>query len=137
MPHLDGAHTHGPGGGGVVVVAVIAAAVLIGSGAASAIASVLVTILIIAAAVIALAVAAVVALLVHRTRQDRRRPPIATRAVHQLPPEVRPHLEKNKDQVLLHPRAAIEPPREIHLHFHGTDPADVAGLIHRIDRSNP
>ena len=29
------------------------------------------------------------------------------------------------------PRPAIEAPRQVHLHFHGVDPADVAELIRR------
>ena len=112
-------------GGGGLVLAVIAAAVLIGSGAASAIASALVTILIIVAVVVGLVLVGGVALLVHRAGHVPKSAtawPISAPPVHQLPAEVRPQLER----------------REVHLHFHGTDPVDVAALIHRInDRSNP
>lgn len=115
------------GGGGLVLVIV---AVLAGSGAASAIASAVVTIAIIIACTITAAVLAGIGVLVYRARQDRPEQPIVAPVVHQIPPARPPALEGSD-------KPAIEPPREIHLHFHGADPADVAALIHRIDRSNP
>ena len=64
----------------------------------------------------------VVALLVYRTRSDRPGQPIAARPVYQLPPESRPQLEESS-------KPAIEPPRELHLHFHVADPAEAAEII--------
>jgi hypothetical protein len=121
--------TDSGGGSGGLVLAVIAAAVLVGSGAASAIASALVTILIIVAVVIALAVVGVAALLVHRARQDRPGRTITARPVYQLPAEVRPHLEASG-------RPAIEPGREVHLHFHIADPAEAAAIIRTATERN-
>ena len=108
-------------GGGRLVLVLIATAVLLGSGAASAIASALVTIAIITGSIIGLAVLGGIAWLVYRARQDRPGRPITARPVYRLPPEVRPHLEASS-------RPALEPGREVHLHFNVT-PDQLAAIL--------
>ena len=118
------------GGGGGLVLIVIAAAALIGSGAASA----LVTIAIVLAAVTGLAVATVAGVLIWRVRQERPGAPTGARQVSQIPPETRPALEvphKTATPEIGNAIAdlrAIEPP-QLHLHFHGMSPAEVAEAI--------
>jgi hypothetical protein len=64
-----------------------------------------------------------IAWLVYRVRQDHPGRPIAARPVYQLSPERRPRLEAPQ-------RPALEPPRnELHLHFHGMNPTEVAEAI--------
>jgi hypothetical protein len=149
MGRPDGAHTHGPQGGGGTLLAVIAAAVLIGSGAAPAAVSALVTIVIVTGCVIGLAVLGGIALLVYRarsivrltrktpTRSERPGRPIPARPVYQLPPERAPQLEESHKPAI-EPRPenhfpAIEPP-QLHLHFHGMSPAEVAEAIRQASR---
>jgi hypothetical protein len=130
------------GGGGLVLVVIIAA-LAVGSGAASAAVSALVTIAIVLAAVIGLAVLGAAAVLVHRARSDRPGRPIPARVVSRVPPESRPQLEvshisavrKTSAQSrpaggeITHPDyAAIEPPREIHVHLN-VSPDQLAAIL--------
>jgi hypothetical protein len=110
------------GSGGGLVLAVIAAAVLIGSGAASAITSAIVTIIIITGCTIAAVTIAGIGVLVYRVRSERRGAPNGAQPVYELHPEIR-HGVSNLS------RPAVEPPREIHLHFHGADPDRAAAII--------
>ena len=99
--------------------------ILVGSGAASTAASALVTVLLIVAGVIVLAITGGVGWLVYRARRALKSPGawvISGPPAHQLPPEVRPHLEAPR-------QLAIEPPREIHIHIHTADPAEAAAII--------
>ena len=128
------------GSGGVALAVVIAAIVLAGTGAASAIASAVVTVVIIAAVCGVLAVAAAVWLtgrnrkqaarvgaeLVQRrqTRPDQPARPIALQAVVQPPPGSRPRLEETS-------KPALEPGRELHLHFHGMSADQIAAVMTR------
>lgn len=106
---------HRAAGGGLVVL-VIAGAVLFGSAAAAVATAVLVA-LIVAVVVVVLAVAGTGGYLVYRARHGRAL--IAPPVVHQLPaPE----------------RAAIGPPRELHLHLHGVDPGQLAELAEILRR---
>ena len=119
------------GGGTGLAVAVIIALVLLGSGvasaAASALASLLVTLAIVLGSVIGLAVLGGIGWLAYRarsglTRSDRPGRPIEARPVVQLPPVPRPDLSPPY-------KAAIEPGREIHLHFHGLTPEQIAAIV--------
>ena len=100
------------------VAGLVLALLLFGSGAA-AIATAVIVILIAAGAVILLALAGLAAWLAcraHRGTTAPRRALVPPYAVHQLgAPE--------------HP--AIEAPRELHLHFHGANPEQVAEAIRR------
>src|SRR5579863_2506998 len=98
-------------GGGGPVLALIALLILIGSGTASAIASAIVTLLIIVGVLIGLAVLGGAALLVYRVHRARRVEAVAARPVYQLAPQP---VSTPPDSG----RLAIEPPREVHLHFH-------------------
>jgi hypothetical protein len=135
-------------GGGGLVLAVIAAVVLAGSGAATAAVSAIVTIAITLAAVVAVAVAGVIGLIVYRARSEGRRRLTGAPAAYQVPPESRPQLWESHKPAAVHfagpsrphggnldqrngPRfgpPAIEPP-QLHLHFHGLSPAEVAEAI--------
>jgi hypothetical protein len=118
------------GSGGVALAVVIAAIVLAGSGAASAIASAVVTVVIIAAVWLTgrnrKQAARVGAELVQRrrTRPDQPARPIALQAVVQPPPGSRPRLEETS-------KPALEPGRELHLHFHGMSADQIAAVITR------
>ena len=116
--------TTGGGSGGLVLIVIIAAAALLGSGAASAAASAIETIAIIIGCTIGLAVLGGIAWLVYRARSDRPGRPAAAPATYQLPPARPPALEESSNP-------AIEPPREIHLHFHTADPAEAAAIIRK------
>ena len=92
------------------------ALLLLGSGAA-AIATAVLIMLIAAGAVILLTVAGLAAWLLYRGRRGSiapRRALVPPYAVHQLGAPERP---------------ALEQPRELHLHFHGVDPAEIAGIV--------
>jgi hypothetical protein len=125
--------TTGGGGGGGLAVAVVLVLLLLGSGAgaraAHAAAAALIAALIALAVVLALIVVAGVAWLVYRTRQDRPGAPLSTRLVSRIPPDPRPRLEEPY-------KPAVERPREVHLHFHGADPQDVAAIMRRIRGDN-
>ena len=96
---------------------------LIGSGVSSAITGTLAAVLVVIACTIGLAVLGGIAWLVYRVRQDHPGRPIAARPVYQLSPGRRPRLEAPQ-------RPALEPPRnELHLHFHGMNPTEVAEAI--------
>jgi hypothetical protein len=123
----------GSGGGGLVLVVVIAALAI---GAAPAAASALVTIVaIVTGCVIGLAVLGGAALLVYRARSEGRRRTIAAPAVSRIGSAPRPELSKTYKAGApeigngIADLRAIEPPREIHIHFHVTDPAEAAAII--------
>jgi hypothetical protein len=127
------------GGGGGLVLAVVVVLVLIGSGAASAVVS---AVAVIAITVAVLAVAVVlggIALLVYRTRSERAQ--AASRAAPRVavPPGTRLQLEESHKPATPELRngiahlQAIEPPREVHYHFH-VDPDQMAAIINRIGR---
>ena len=101
---------------GVVVLVVIAVAV------AEFIATYMWWIVGMIATFVVLAAAGGITWLVHRARQERPGRPICARPVYQLPPEPRPQLESSR-------KPAIEPGREIHLHFHGLTPDQIAAII--------
>lgn len=105
-----------------VVVLVIGALLLFGSGAAAAVATAVLVAVIALAVVVVLGVAGLAALLVHRTRQNRPGGPLSARVVSRLPPDPAPGLENPY-------KAAIEAPREIHLHFHGTSAEQAAEIL--------
>jgi hypothetical protein len=106
------------------VVAVIVVLILASSGVGSAIASAVVTLVIVLGCVVGVAVLGGIAWLVYRAR---RAPGIGTRGsdlgLH-AGPEIRHSVADLR-------RPAIEPPREVHLHFHGADPAEAAEVIRR------
>jgi hypothetical protein len=100
------------------VAGLVLALLLLGSGAAAIAAAVLVM-LIAVGAVVLLAVAGLAAWLVYRARRGNttpRRVLVQPYAVHQLGAPERP---------------ALEQPRELHLHFHGTDPEGAAEILRR------
>ena len=109
------------GGSSGPVLLVIAAVLLCGSGGAvAAVAAAVVDALIAVVVVVFLVVAALAAFLVHLARHPVSLPRgiVPAPSLHELPAPDRP---------------AIGPPaaREIHLHFHGADPGDVAEILRR------
>lgn len=118
--------TTGSGGGSGVLI-VLAVLALLGSGAAAELAAAVIVALIATAVVVVLAVAGLAAFLVYRARHPAmvsaaRIAPVATwgARTEELPAAERP---------------ALDPPaaRELHLHFHGADPVDVAAILRRHD----
>jgi len=119
MGHPDGAHTHGHSGGGLgTVVLVILAAALLGPAIAAAVAELLHLLVIVIAAVPGAGLVASGAWRLRSGRQDTAR---VLYRVTPAPPRPSPLPSQ--------PRPAIEAPRQVHLHFHGTDPAEVAAII--------
>jgi hypothetical protein len=122
----DGAHTHGHGGGSgigaaVLALVVVALAVKVLPVAVDAAAE-LVRLALIAVAVLAgLAVAGGVALAAFHVHRWRTR---GTTRVSLPAPTAQRAVEAPRE-----PRPALEAPRQVHLHFHGTDPAEVAAII--------
>jgi hypothetical protein len=113
MGRPDGAHTHGHGGGGGLALLIVAAVVVIALGepVAHAVAGAIQTVLIIAAVVVGAAIFGVATFLIWHLR-------------HSIDARPAPRL--------YHPPAAAIPaesgPAEIHLHFHGVDPADMPAV---------
>jgi hypothetical protein len=105
-----------PGGAGILLLAGVV--IVAASGAAAAAATAVVVLLIAAAVVIFLVVAALAAFLVYRARHPVSLPRgiVPAPALHELPGAERP---------------AIGPKPELHLHFHGADPVDVAEILRR------
>lgn len=105
-----------PGGTGILLVAGVV--ILAASGAAAAAATAVIVLLIAAAAVTVLTVAALAVFLLYRARHpvSLSRGIVPAPALHELPAAERP---------------AIEPKRELHLHFHGADPQAVAEILRR------
>lgn len=105
-------------GGGKVVLLIVGTLLLFGSGAAVELATAVAEALIAAAAVVVLTVAAGVVWLVYRARQEipSQRGVIPSPVKYELPAPERP---------------AIAPKRELHIHFHGTDPEQVAEILRR------
>ena len=131
MGHPDGAHTHGSGGNGLgMVVLVIVAAALLGPAVAAAVAELLHVLVIMLAVLAGIAGAGVVALAafhVHRWRAGGtiQRPlpaPPRQRAVQGAP-------APRAIQAPREPRPALERGGQLHLHFHGVAPEDVAAII--------
>ncbi|HEY1321016.1 MAG TPA: hypothetical protein VGF32_12245 [Streptosporangiaceae bacterium] len=122
--------TTGGGSGGLVLV-VIAVVILAGSGAASAAVSALATILVIIGSIIGLTVVVGAGVLVWRARSDRPGRPISPPVVSRIGAAAPSGLSEPYKPALGAPQPlAIEPPRnELHLHFHGMDPAEVAEAI--------
>lgn len=108
------------GGGPVLLIA--GAVILLGSGAAAAMAAAVVVVLIVAGVIIVLAAAGLTAYLIYRARRGHAvavpagRGIVPAPVVHQLGAPARPALEQ--------PAA-----RELHFHFRGTDPAQVAEIL--------
>jgi hypothetical protein len=125
MGHPDGAHTHGSGGGsglGTVVLVILAAA-LLGPAVAAAVAELLHLLVIVLVVLAAVAGAGLVALgAFHVSRRRQETPRLAYPATLSPPRPARLPSE---------PRPAIEPPRQLHLHFYGVEAEDVAELIRR------
>lgn len=122
MRHGDGAHTHGGGGFDPMPILIIISAIAV-AGPVAAAAVELLHILLIAVVLIlslgAVGLAAVIAFRVHCWRAGG-----ITRVSLPAPTAARPI------RAPAAPRRAIER-GQLHLHFHGVDPADVAELIRR------
>ena len=114
--------TDSGGGGGLgMVVLVIVAAALLGPAVAAAVVELLHLLVIVLVVLAAVAGAGLVALAAfHVSRRRQEAPRLAYRATV-APPRPSPLPSE--------PRPAIEAPRQVHLHFHGTDPAEVAAII--------
>jgi hypothetical protein len=119
----------GGSGLGVVVLIIVAAALLgpaVGAAAvavAAAVAELVHIVLITVAVLLGLGAAGLVAYAAVRVHRWRTGEP--ARVAVPAPPPWRP-VETPRA-----PRPAIKAPRQVHLHFHSTDPADVADLIRR------
>lgn len=105
-----------PGGAGILLLAGVI--VVAASGAAAAVATAVVVLVIAAAVVVFLVVAGLGAFLVYRARHPASplRGIVPAPSLHELPAPERP---------------AIGPKPELHLHFHGADPLDVAEILRR------
>ena len=128
----DGAHTHGHGGGsgiGAAVLAVVAVALAVKvlPVVVDAVAELLRIVLITVAVLAGLAVAGGAAYVALRVRHRATEPP---RRVYQAHPLAQP-----RSQALPEPRrsAAALPPAggQLHIHFHGVAPEDVAAIVER------
>jgi hypothetical protein len=117
----QGSGTWQTSGGSGPVLLVIGALIVLGSGAAAAIAAAVIVTLIAAGAVIVLTLAGLAAYLICRARRGRSATPLVRRFA---PSDVMYRLDAPG-------RPALEQPREIHLHFHGTDPEKVAEILRR------
>ena len=121
--------TEGGGGGGVgmvVVVAVLAVA-LLGPAVAAAVAELVHLLVLVVVALVAVAGAGLVTLGAWRLRHARQEAPRVVVQATPVPPRPSPLRSE--------PRQAIEPPRQVHLHFHGVQAEDVAASLesHRPD----
>jgi hypothetical protein len=122
--------TDSTGGGGLgVAVLIILAAALLGPAVATAavavaaaVAELVHIVLITVAVLLGLGAAGLVTLAAARVHRWRTGAPTRV-SVPALPPW---HVEAPRAA-----RPAIEEPRQVHLHFHGVDPADVAELLRR------
>jgi hypothetical protein len=121
MGHPDGAHTHGSGGGAGDVILILLAVAVVGPAAAAAAAELVHALIIAAIAVLGVAVASLVAFIAWRLRHARHEPP---RVVHQVT-----RAQARIVQARTEPRRALEPPRQLHIHFHGLAAEDVATVI--------
>ncbi len=124
----DGAHTHGHGGGGGLgmVVLVILAVALLGPAVAAAVAALLHLLVIVAVVLAAVAGAGAVALVAFPVSRGRQE---SARALHRVTPApARPSPLRSE------PRAAIEPPRQVHLHLHGVSADEIAAAIRQAQR---
>jgi hypothetical protein len=124
----DGAHTHGHGGGsglGTAVLVLFGAALAVKAAPAvlGAAAELLHVVLIAAAVILGLAGAGVAALVAVRVRRGLQETPRAMHHITPAPPKPSPLPSE--------PPPAIEAPRQLHVHFHGVDAADVAAIIRR------
>ena len=130
MGHPDGAHTHGSSSGLGQVVVILLAVALLGPAIAAAVAELVHLVLIVLAVVAGLAGAGVMALAafyVHRQCAGGtvQRPLPA-------PPRQRPMQgapAPRAVQAPQDPRPALERGGQLHLHFHGVAPEDVAAII--------
>jgi hypothetical protein len=121
MGRADGAHTHGGGGFDPMPILIIIGAIVLAGPVAAAAAELLhllVIVLVVLAAVAGAGLVAYVAFWVSRGRQETAR---ALYRVAPAPPRPSPLPSA--------PPPAIEAPRQVHLHFHGADPAEVAAII--------
>ena len=114
--------TDSGGGGGLgTVVLVIVAAALLGPAVAAAVAELLHLLVIAVAVVGGLALAGGLALVAFRVSHRSQETARVLYRVTPAPPRPAPLPSE--------PQAAIEAPRQLHLYFHGADPADVAAII--------
>jgi len=132
MGHPDGARTHSGGGPDLVMILVVLGALAAAGPVLAAVAELIHILLIVLAVLAGIAVAGVVALAafhLHRWRAGGtvQRPlpaPPRQRAVQDAPAP-RP-VQAPRQQ-----RPAIERGGQLHLHFHGVAPEDVAAIIER------
>lgn len=125
MGHGDGAHTHGGGGFDPMLILIIIGAIAAAGPVAAAAAELLhllVIVVAVLAGVVGAGVVAYVAFRVSHRGQD------ATRVLYRATPA-----PPRPSPLPSEARSAIEAARQVHLHFHGVDPADVAELIRRHD----
>jgi hypothetical protein len=121
----DGAHTHGGGGSGLgTAVLIILAVALLGPAVAAAVAELLRILLLVVVVMVCISAAVLAGTLAWR----RRRLGAARAGVL---PESRWARAAPTPSLRPAPRAAIEQQRQVHLHFHGTDPAEIAEIIRR------
>ena len=123
MGHADGAHTHGGGGFDPMPILIIIGAIAVAGPVAATAAELLHLLVIVLVVLVAVAGAGLVAYCAYRvSRRGQETPRLAYRATV-APPRSSPLRSE--------PRPAIDAPRQVHLHFHGSDPADVAEIIRR------
>jgi hypothetical protein len=130
MGHPDGAHTHGSGGGsglGAAVLVLVGAAlvVTIAGPVVAAVAELVHIVLIVAAVLLGLGAAALVAYVALRLRHSRADRVTAVAFPRPVPPRPGESLSATR-------RPAIGQPAEVHLHFHGVAPEDIAAAIRHV-----
>jgi hypothetical protein len=125
----DGAHTHGGGGFDPMPILIIIGAIALAGPVAAAAAELLHLLVIVLAVLAGVMGAGVMAYVAFRVSRGRQEPARALYRVTPAPPKPR--------ALPSEPGPAIEAPRQLHLHFHGTDPADVAELIRRQQDGQP
>jgi hypothetical protein len=128
----DGAHTHGGGGGfDPMPLLIILGAVLIAGPVLAGVAAIVHVLVIVVEVLVAVAGAGLVAYVAYRVRRwrsaaARTTPPLSAKVVRAMQPL--PKVQRPRE---LPAGLQGQTPGELHLHFHGLTPEDVAAILAR------
>jgi hypothetical protein len=114
----DGAHTHGGGGLDPTPILIVLAVALAAGPVMAAVGAIVHVFIVAAAVVLGVSAVGLIGLLIWRRQ---RRPEVAR--------VIQSSVQARAARPLPESRPALEPRRELHLHFHGVDAADVAAII--------